>query len=214
MARICHCQEQKRMERLFRSSQITPAFRVKTFDNFITAGRPSAVRAMYECAVDYAERFEELRGQENNWLVLLGEPGSGKTHLSMAVANLLLAQGVSVLYFQYVEGLTELKDALRADSRQEERVKTKLDTMKRVELLMWDDLFKGREDPTAWALEVVFEVLNFRYLNLLPTVISTERTPNGLLNIDQAIGSRIIERGKGHMVFVQGREANYRLGVE
>jgi DNA replication protein DnaC len=211
-ARICHCQEQKRLERLFKSSQITPAFRGKTFDNFITVGRPPAVRAMYDCAKDYADRFHELRDQENNWLVLLGEPGSGKTHLSMAVANRLLSQGITVLYFQHVEGLGELKDALARQG--EARITTKLEQMKKATLLVWDDLFWGKGYPRDFELEVAFEVLNYRYLNLLPTIISSNRTHLQLLDINDTIGSRIIERGKGHMVVVQGREANYRLAGE
>jgi len=32
-----------------------------------------------------------------------------------------------------------------------------------------------------------------------------------LLGLDKAIGSRILERGKGHMVVVEGLENNYRL---
>ncbi|KUK53059.1 MAG: Prophage LambdaCh01, DNA replication protein [Desulfotomaculum sp. 46_296] len=211
-ARICHCQEQKRLEKLFKSSQITPAFRAKTFENFVTAGRPPAVRAMYECAWDYAERYQELSGQENNWLVLLGEPGAGKTHLSMAVANRLLAQGVPVLYFQHVEGLGELKDAIARQG--ESRIAAKLEQMKKVTLLVWDDLFWGKGYPRDFELEITFEVLNYRYLNLLPTAISSNRTHLQLLEINDTIGSRIIERGKGHMVLVQGREANFRLGVE
>lgn len=207
IARICRCQEQKRLERLFRSSRITPAFRAKTFDNFVVAGRPPAVRDMYDCAKDYADRFCELRNQENNWLVLLGEPGSGKTHLSMAVANQLLAQGVAVLYFQHIEGMGELKDALR----NEECVSAKLEQIKKATLLVWDDLFKGRERPKDFDVEVAFEVLNYRYLNLLPTVISSERTLQQLLEIDKATGSRIIERGKFRTVMVRGQKANYRL---
>lgn len=212
LARICHCQEQKRLERLFVSSQITPAFKAKTFDNFITEGRPPAVRAMFECAWDYARRYRELSGQENNWLVLLGEPGAGKTHLSMAVANYLLAQGVPVLYFQHVEGLGELKDAIARQG--EARIAAKLEQMKRVALLVWDDLFWGKGYPRDFELEIAFEVLNYRYLNLLPTVISSNRTHLQLLEINDTVGSRIIERGKGHMVLVQGQETNYRLGAD
>lgn len=207
-ARICRCQGQRRLERLFESSRITPAFRAKTFENFRTDGRPAAVKTMYKCARNYAERFSELRDQENNWLVLLGEPGSGKTHLSIAVANVLLARKVPVLYFQHVEGMGELKDILRDE---EGRIKTKLEEMKHAGLLIWDDLFKGKERPRDFEIEIAFEVLNYRYLNLLPTVISSEKTHEELLEIDRAIGSRIIERSRGHMVLVQGSEANYRL---
>ncbi len=161
---------------------------------------------MYECAKDYADKFHELRDQENNWLVLLGEPGSGKTHLSMAVANQLIPQWVPALYFPHVEGLGELKDAI-----DKQRISAKLEQMKKVPLLIWDDLFWG-DRKRDFELEIAFEVLNYRYLNLLPTIVNSNMTPEQLLEVNEAIGSRIIERGKGHMVVVQGREANYRLG--
>ena len=79
--------------------------------------------------------------------------------------------------------------------------------------LVVDDLFKGREVVNQWPKEIMFEILNYRYLNLLPTVISSERKPLDLLGVDQAIGSRIIERGKGHMAVVDGNsdDINYRL---
>ncbi len=166
---------------------------------------------MFECALDYARNFEQLCLQENNWLVFLGEPGSGKTHLSIAVANFLLEKGIPVLYFQHREGMSELKDALRRQN--EDRITEKLREMKQVKLLLWDDLFKGREQPSDFELDIVFEVLNYRYLNTLPTVISSELTPEQLLEVDRsgAVGSRILERGRGHLVVIQGIENNYRL---
>lgn len=209
MARICRCQKQKRLERLFKSSQITPAFRAKTFENFVTAGRPPAVRAMYECAKDYAKRFHELRDRENNWLAFLGQPGSGKTHLLVAIANSLLGADWPVLYFQHVEGFTELREALRESG--EGSAAAKIAETKRSPILLWDDLFKGREMSTPWVLEVVFEIVNYRYLNCLPTLFSSERLPQELLKLDEAAGSRILERAKGRTVVITEREANYRL---
>src|SRR5690606_28331605 len=98
----------------------------------------------------------------NNWLVLLGEPGCGKTHLSMAVANQLLQQHVPVLYFQHVEGFSEMKDMLKS----EDGIKKRLDQMKKVQLLVWDDLWKRKkgQEPRPWEFETVFEILNYRYL--------------------------------------------------
>jgi DNA replication protein DnaC len=83
--------------------------------------------------------------------------------------------------------------------------------MKQVDVLYWDDLFKHPKEPTSFEIDLAFEVLNYRYLNLKPTIISSERTPNELLAIDEALGSRILERSKGHLAVIQGIECNYRL---
>ncbi len=217
--RLCDCRERLKLQRLFESSKITPAFRATTFENFITAGRPAIIQSMLKSALDYSKRFDEIKSDKNNWLVLLGEPGSGKTHLTMAVANEKINERVKVLYFQHVEGINEMKDILHAG---EESLREKIREMQQVEFLVWDDLFKpvienqgkdkGRKKlPTAFEIEKAFEVLNYRYLNLLPTAISSERSPKELIEIDRAAGSRILERGKGHLVVVEGIENNYRL---
>jgi len=192
---------------MFKSSRITPAFRTKTFANFDITGKSKTVVGMYKCAKKYTDNFREICNQENNWLLLTGEPGSGKTHLSMAIANHVLNQAIPVLYFQHVEGLGELKDCLR----KQDDIFTKMEKMKKSKLLIWDDLFWGKKDPSNFELEVAFEVLNYRYLNLLPTIITTNRTHVQLLEIDNTIGSRIIERAKGHIVLIQDINANYRL---
>lgn len=164
---------------------------------------------MFNCAKGYLDKFEKVRENENNWLVLLGQPGSGKTHLTMAVANGLIKQSIPTLYFQHVEGIKEMIGMINDNT-----IQAKKEEMKIVPVLVWDDLFKPSvkdKPPTGFEVEIAFEILNYRYLNLLPTIISSERTPGQLLNIDEAGGSRIIERGSGHMVLIQGQENNYRL---
>lgn len=202
----CSCQQLRRMERLFKASKITPAFRAKSFANFKTAGRPPIIATMLKCAIDYVDKLPQLG--ENNWLALLGEPGSGKTHLAMAAANALLTQGVQPLYFPHVEGMGELMSGIDDNS-----ISKKTGAMKTVPLLVWDDFLKtlmgGR--PKEFEMRVAFEVINYRYLNLLPTVISSEHSPQALLGLDKATASRIIERSKGHLTMTQGEGLNYRL---
>ncbi|HBX23991.1 MAG TPA: hypothetical protein DEF34_10230 [Desulfotomaculum sp.] len=202
----CRCQENRKRERMFKNSRITPAFKSKTLDNFNTQGRPPIVKKMLQSARHYVSNFG-THG-ENNWLVCLGEPGCGKTHLSLAVANTLLTSDVQVMYFPHVEGMSELKNTF---SKNEETLEEKLRELRNVDVLVWDDLFKGRKEVTPWTIEIVFDALNYRYLNLLPTIISSEWTPEMLLNLDKAIGSRILERGKGHLVVVEGIDCNFRL---
>jgi DNA replication protein DnaC len=209
--KICRCREQGRIEKLFECSRISPAFRMKNFNNFETENRPPTIQAMGKAARNYADNFEELKTGVNNWLVLLGEPGSGKTHLSLAVGNHLINKLTPVLYFQHVEGIGELMTILKKD---EESIGEKLAEMKRAEFLIWDDLFKPwgeSKQPKGFEIRIAFEVLNYRYLNLMPTAINSEHQPEELLTIDRAVGSRILERSKGHLVTVSGIENNYRL---
>ena len=73
--------------------------------------------------------------------------------------------------------------------------------LKSVPVLYIDDLFKGAETPTQGDLNIAFELLNHRYNNdSLYTIISTEKLLDDLIRIDEAIGSRIAERSKGHRI--------------
>lgn len=207
-ARVCSCMQQKKMDKLFKTSQITPAFKSKTFENFDLKGCSKTVHGLLISAKTYANNFQNIKTQEDNWIAFSGEPGAGKTHLSLAIGNKLLGEGISVLYFQHVEGVNEFLNAW--DNK--ELINAKLEHMKKVEVLIWDDLFKpvgGEVNKTE--KKIAFEVLNYRYLNLLPTIISSERTVKELCQIDIAIGSRIAERSNRFLLTVSGLENNYRL---
>lgn len=206
-AKVCLCMEQKRRDELFASSKITPAFRAKTLSNFNVTGRPEGVTRMHQSAKTYAKNFFKIQHEEDNWIAFLGEPGSGKTHLSLAIANMLLGDGIPVLYFQHVEGIQEF-----LNSRDEHEIySNKLEEMKKVDVLVWDDLFKPVGDTNKTEKKIAFEVLNYRYLNLLPTIISSERSIKELYLIDKAIGSRIAERARQFTETIFGIECNYRL---
>ena len=197
--RICDCVEGRRQKRLFKSSNISGEFQRVTFDNFVLDGRPECVRSAYYAVQHYLANFESLRGTKNNSIALLGVPGSGKTHLLIAAANTLLAQGIGVLYFPWVEGSNELRDAVakKAD------VQAKIDAMKNVDVLFIDDLFKGRKEVKDFQLEWLFEVVNYRYLNHLQMMVSSERYFDQIFSIDEGIGRRIFERSRAHKVDMQ-----------
>jgi DNA replication protein DnaC len=139
-------------------------------------------------------------------MALLGQVGSGKTHLLMAVSNNLLSKGIQVRYFEFVEEFNDLKSDFN-------RFKKKIDRLKEVEVLFIDDLFKGREHPTAFEATQMFGIINYRYLNKKPILISSEHTIDSLVEIDEAIGSRIFEMCHDFIVQIKGdlKELNYRL---
>ena len=60
----------------------------------------------------------------------------------------------------------------------------------------------------------MYEIVNYRYMNNMPIIISTEKSLNDLLIFDEAIGSRLIEMCRRNIIQLQGKELNYRLSQE
>jgi DNA replication protein DnaC len=142
--------------------------REMTFDSFDSKGRNAAPheRDMLQRTVRVASEFAH---SPEGWLVLLGRPGTGKTHLAAAVSNQRLAEG-SPAFFVVVP---DLLDYLRATYGPDSHVSyDKLfEAIRTAPLLVLDDL--GAHSSTPWAQEKLYQLLNFRYNAKLPTVITT-----------------------------------------
>ena len=115
-----------------------------------------------------AERFAE---NPSGWLVLLGGYGCGKTHLALAIANACVEQGLPVLFLTVPDLLDYLRAAFAPGATQS--YDERFEEIRSAPLLILDDL--GTEQSTSWALEKLFQLLNFRYMNRLPTVITTNQ---------------------------------------
>lgn len=200
----CECRLRAKTEHLFKSSQITFEFRNKTFQSWDTSWLSDEVRSAHKCALSYVSKFDEIRNTRKNSISLLGKSGAGKTHLLMAIANSLLNRGIQVQYFPFVEGFNELKSDF-------DTLNNRIEKMQRAEVLFIDDLFKGRKENTQFQIEQIFGVVNYRYMNNLPLLISSEKTVEELLKIDEALGSRIYEMSKNHIVELVGDGNNYRM---
>lgn len=152
---------------------------------------------------------EEYARSPSGWFLAAGSPGTGKTHLCTALCGLLLNRGVDVRYVLWRDMSVRAK-ALVGDEGAYQRL---IAPLKQVSCLCIDDLFKtgrGRE-PTAGDVNLAFELLNSRYNHSGKlTILSTERTVEELLDIDEALGSRVYERSRRFYLNLSGR-ANWRL---
>lgn len=203
--RECDCMKIRRCVWEMERSGLKNIIREKTFDAY-HAAEPwqEAIKAG---AMDYADKL-------NGWLLFCGQSGSGKTHLCTAVCRQRLLAGDEVRYMSWRDKVAELK-ALSLDN---ERRTDMINGYKKAQILYVDDLYKvgravdGSCNPTGADISLAFEIFNYRYINHLPTIISTEKTPQELVEIDEATGSRIIEMSGGNVFSIaKDPKRNYRL---
>jgi DNA replication protein DnaC len=141
----------------------------QTFFNFKTVFNGEEDDLLRACLMA-AENFAEQ--PDHHWLILWGRRGNGKTHLCAAVANHLVNAGVAALFVTMPDLLSSLRQAmdLQANTDQES-YSGRMNTFKNAPVLILDDL--GAEGNSDWSDAVLFEVLDYRYRNRLPTMIVT-----------------------------------------
>ncbi|MEJ8555128.1 ATP-binding protein [Tepidibacter sp. Z1-5] len=200
----CECRERKLYETILRNSGISEAFRKKTFETFQDKGNRELQKTKIT-ALMYCKDFEGIRDNVSNSIAFLGQVGAGKTHLSIAIANNLMSKNIGVLYMQYRDVITHLKQNML----DEYYYQREISKYKNATVLLIDDLFKGKITETD--INIMFEIINYRYLKGSPMIVSSEYTSDKLLNIDEAIGSRIIEKCEGRMIDFVGKNFNHRL---
>ena len=136
---------------------------------------------------DALARCREYAAQPAGWLVLCGPSGSGKTHLAAGIANARIDAGEPALFLV----VPDLLDRLRAaygPGADEPRFDVVFEHVRSEHLLVLDDL--DAVAPTGWAREKLFQLLNARYNDALPTVVTCHELPGEL---DDRLAMRLLE---------------------
>ncbi len=174
----CRCQDRaddpSRLERLQRYSNMGLLTRL-TFDATTPDGHNANPddRALFRRAHDASVVYAE---EPQGWLVLSGSSGAGKTHLAAAIANRVMERGHPV-FFMFVP---DLLDHLRSTYTPTSEISYDqlFEQVRTAQLLVLDDL--GGHSSTPWAQEKLYQVLNYRHLSQLPTVITIAVPPESL----------------------------------
>lgn len=201
---VCKCVKKEISIVQFKKAGINIEDKDKSFNTFKTWNDTS--KDLKNTGISYYTNFEKIKNDRKNSILLCGNPGSGKTHILLALANNFISnREIKVIYMNYREAITNFKQ----NYLDKEAYYKEISKYQFAELLLIDDLFKGKITETD--INIMFEIINYRYINRLPIMISTEYKIENLLGIDEGTSSRIYEMCKDYLVEIIGIENNYRL---
>ncbi len=160
------------------------AYREMTFSTFDLRGDElkgdvrDNLRRTLHIAKDYAEHPQGL-------IVFTGEYGCGKTHLAAAIGNAIEQRGYPVLFRTVPDLLDHLRSTFAPGSITS--YDQEFEETRTAPFLVLDDL--GTENATPWAREKLFQIIDYRYVSRLPTVITIHRDTE----VDPRIQTRIFD---------------------
>ena len=154
---------------------------IKVIDTFDFKAQPS----INEPLIRELLRGEYVGRKEN--VLLVGNPGTGKTHLATALAFAACSQGRKVRFYTVMDLVTELME-----SQDERRLQRQQKQMRGLELIVLDEL--GYVPFSKARAELLFEVIShaYEYQSLIvtsnlpfdqwTTILSCERLTGALLD--------------------------------
>lgn len=176
------CSKESEIALLKLLSGVSLRFQSSSFENFNKTKEKDLV-------VEYAKNFQ-IQKELGTSLILCGTTGTGKTHLSSALAFYLIEN------FQTKVVYTKAFDVLRAvkETYNKKPQYTFAQVQKRyaeIDLLIIDEV--GVQFGTDTEKQILFEIINERYENLRPTILITNLS---MVNLKEFAGDRVIDRLK------------------
>ena len=206
--KVCRHERQRRerekIARLFASARIPRAYEGDTFADYtVTDGNRKAVEAA---------RWMLAGG---SGVFLYGTKGTGKTKLAAIIANERARSGSPVLFASVPDLMADIRSSFK-DGTTSEAVQA----VKNTPFLVLDDL--GSEKMSEWVGEQLFCIVNHRYNEQLPTVVTSNYSPTQIIRhmatvdargnvIDDMQGQRIMSRIYGMCERVEIRGADWRM---
>ena len=166
----CDCVAVDRAERLEGSANIPPLYAKASFENFLLSrDNPIQYRELTEVYLAVRGFARDFPNEKKPGLLLMGDPGTGKTHLAVAVLRAVMAKGFEGQFFDYQDLLTRIRSGYdqAANFSDKEAYRSVLDA----EVLLLDDL--GAHRVTDWVEDTVTSIITTRCNQRKPLIATT-----------------------------------------
>jgi DNA replication protein DnaC len=164
----CDCQLRARAGALLAAARIPKRYEHCELADY-TTDFPGANPSLADAHFTASSFVKEYAPGGEKGLLIVGEIGTGKTHLAVGVLKALVSRGIPCLFYDYRELLKQIQNSYNPTVQT-----TELDLLRPVfetDVLVLDEL--GAVKPTEWVWDTVSLILNTRYNDKRTTVITT-----------------------------------------
>jgi len=161
----CECVAVERATRVVAESDIPPLYRSASLDNFSLMNN-NELTTVFLAVRSYAREFPN---PAKPGLLLMGDPGSGKTHLAVAAFRAILNKGFEGLFFDYQNLLDRIRSSYDPTSQTSDKEAYRVAMDK--EVLLLDDL--GAHRVTDWVEDTVTSIITARCNFRKPLIATT-----------------------------------------
>jgi DNA replication protein DnaC len=204
----CECAATERAGRLESEAGIPPLYINASFENFLLSREnPIGYRELTEVYLAVRGYAREFPNAKKPGLLLMGDPGTGKTHLAVAAFRAIMAKGFEGLFFDYQNLLDRIRSGYDAASNSTDKEAYRIAMDKEVVLL--DDL--GAHRVSDWVEDTVTSIITSRCNNRKPLIATTnlidpeagyttyERTSAGKVDYRTTLSERIGPRARSRL---------------
>lgn len=194
-------EQQRRLERRFKSSRISKANKGKTFDDF--KALDGKIKAK-NYGMTFAKEFEKFKNGGYG-ITFTGDVGVGKTMLVEIMAQYIMKKGYTCLSTTAHDLWLEIADTYSDRDKNTIQV---LNKAKNVDLLILDNLNSvSKKNFNSDESNKFFNIINYRYNEKLPTIVTTTST---MFKLQQQLSPDLIDRLEERNALVNISGANFR----
>lgn len=134
---------------------------------------------------EYSKLVSDWIKNPIDMLVLIGKPNTGKTYFCAALANFLMKEKMTFRYFNPRRFIEEIQKSINNNESQYSAISR----IASCDFLILDDL--GSATNNEWQQEIFFDLIDRRYSDKKPTVITTNLIE---VTLNEALGQRLTRR--------------------
>ena len=163
----CHCFMELVAKLSAEEINKTAQIKLSSFDTFSLEYYAGEEYEVMKKILEHSKQFAENFGKSSENILMIGNTGLGKTHLSLAIANEVIKKGYSVIY----DSVVNIFHKIEIEQFGRDKTVDTLSSVNDVDLLILDDL--GAEFETPFYNSIIYNIINTRLNMSKSTIIST-----------------------------------------